>query len=146
MTNDVFTPDNSLLLGAGDVSPIERRHSVDRPAPLQPSRAPTAATAMPSPGILRNMMTGPGHAPTDGQSVSAPPQRAAPPPSPPTATTTMPSPGTLRNLVTGPGDLPTDGQSISAPARPRPGPISRRYGRSASSTHHRQVSGGQGGK
>ena len=151
VTNNVFTPDNSLLLGLADVSPIDRRNSADKPTPLlPPSRTPTAATTMPSPGTLRNMVTGPGHMPTDGQSISAPPQRSAPgppaPPSVPTATSTMPSPGTLRDMVTGPGDLPTDGQSISAPARPRPGPISRRYGRSGSSTHHRHASGGQGGK
>jgi hypothetical protein len=150
VTNNVFTPDNSLLFGAGDVSPVERRDSADRPTPLLiPSRPPTAATTMPSPGTLRNMVTGPGNMPTDGQSLSAPPRHAAPGPSAPaapTAATVMPSPGTLRNMVTGPGDMPTDGQSVSVPARARPGPLSRHYGRSVSGTHPRQASGGHGRK
>jgi hypothetical protein len=150
LTNNVFTPDNSLLLGAGDVSPIDRRVSADRPTPLLlPSRLPTAATAMPSPGTLRNMVTGPGNMPTDGQSISAPPQRAAAgpsaPPAPPAATI-MPSPGTLHNMVTGPGDLPADGQSISVPARTRPGPRTHGDGRSVSGAPLHRASGGRGRK
>jgi hypothetical protein len=147
VTNNVFTPDNSLLFGAADVSPIERRDSADRPTPLLiPSRPPTVVTTMPSPGTLRNMVTGPGNMPTGGQSISAPPQRATPGPPAPPATSIMPSPDTLRNVVTGPGNLPTDGQSISAPARARPGPLSRHHSRSVSGAHHRQASGGHGRK
>lgn len=149
-TNNVFSPDNSLLLGASDISPIQRPDPADRPTPLPiPSLAHTAATTIPSPGTLRNMVTGPGNMPTDGQSISAPPQRPPPgPPAPPApaAATVMPSPGTLRNMVTGPGNLPTDGQSISVPARARPGPLSRRNDRSVSGSHHRKASGGHGRK
>jgi hypothetical protein len=112
---------------------------------------------MPSPRTLRDMVTGPGNMPTDGQSISAPPQRAAAgpsaPPAPPAgpsappappAATIMPSPRTLYNMFTGPGDLPADGQSISAPPRTRPGPRSRHHGRSVSGAHHRRASGGRG--
>src|SRR5882757_1904088 len=134
VTNNVFMPDNSLLLGVGDVSPIDRRFSADRPTPLLPSRPPTAATAMPSPGTLRNMVTGPGKA----AGPSAPP---APP-----AATIMPSPGTLHNMVTGPGDLPADGQPISVPARTRPGLRTHGNGRSVSGAPLRRASGGHGRK